>query len=59
MTDELPNLCPFKRSIEGLRGTVLLRRHDEHAERCRLAIRRREHPLWSSQRTEFRVEAAA
>jgi hypothetical protein len=58
MHDEL-TLCPFRRSIEGSRGTVLLRRHDEHADRCRQAIMRRAHPGWSSLRTEFRVTEAA
>ena len=58
MNDEL-HMCPFKRSIAGLRGTVLLRRHEEHAKHCRDAIRRREHPAWSSQRNDYRVTEAA
>jgi hypothetical protein len=56
MHDEL-TLCPFRRSIEGSRGTVLLRRHDAHAERCAEAIRRRNHPAWSSLQAQFRVTA--
>jgi hypothetical protein len=57
MTDDF-TMCPFTRTIAGLRGTVLLRRHEAHAEHCRATIRRREHPRWSSQRVEFRVDAA-
>jgi hypothetical protein len=55
--DEL-TLSPFQRAIVGGRGTVLLRRDEHHAQRCADAIRRREHPRWSSQRIDFRVAAA-
>lgn len=48
-------ICPFRRSIEGPRGTVLLRRHEAHAEHCAETIKRRDHPGWSSQRTDYRV----
>jgi hypothetical protein len=58
MHDELI-MCPFQRSIAGLRGTVLLRRHDQHASRCAEAIKRRDHPGWSSQQTRYRVSEAA
>lgn len=58
MNDEL-TMCPFTRSIVGGRGTVLLRRHDAHAERCREAINRREHPGWSRLRDGFRVAGEA
>jgi hypothetical protein len=58
MNDEL-TMCPFKRSIAGPRGTVLLRRHDQHAKHCAEAIRRRDHPQWSRQRDDYRVGEAA
>jgi hypothetical protein len=58
MHDEF-QMCPFTRSIAGLRGTVLLRRHESHAIQCAQAIRRRQHPSWSSQRVEFRVHPAS
>lgn len=48
-------LCPFKRSIVGFRGTVLLRRNDEHAAAAATAIRRRTHPAWSQLNCGFEV----
>jgi hypothetical protein len=52
MPDEL-NMCPFERSIEGLRGTVLLRRNHDHAKRCTEAIRRRGALPWSTLHAEI------
>ena len=52
MPDEL-NMCPFERTVEGLRGTVLLRRNHDHAERCVKAIRRRPTPAWSTRHAEI------
>jgi hypothetical protein len=53
---ELP-YQPFERSIAGLRGTVILRRNEDHAERCKTAIRRRSHPAWSQLNCGYQVAA--
>jgi hypothetical protein len=53
---ELP-YQPFERSIAGLRGTVILRRNEDHAERCKKAIRRRSHPAWSQLNCDYQVAA--
>ena len=58
-SDELPFYCLFERRIVGPQGAVLLRRHIPHVKQCVKAIQRRDHPEWSSQRTDFRVEEAA
>lgn len=52
-------LSPFVRSVEGLRGTVVLRRNAEHADACAVAIRRRRHPAWSQLNSSFEVQEAA
>jgi hypothetical protein len=50
-------LDPFIWSIEGPRGTVVLRRSRDHADRCVKAIGRRSHPAWSiHSQCGFRVE---
>jgi hypothetical protein len=58
MTEELI-LCPFERSVIGPQGAILLRRHERHARLCSDAIRRRNHPAWSSLRTDYRVTGDA
>lgn len=54
MTDDF-TLSPYVRIRKGRRGNVLLRCNETHAEQCRRAIARREHPAWSSQRVEWSV----
>jgi hypothetical protein len=40
--------CSFERSVEGPRGTVLLRRNRDHVDAAVTAIRRRDTPAWSA-----------
>lgn len=54
MPDEI-HMCPFERTIEGLRGTVLLRRNHDHARHCAEVIRRRPTPAWSTRHAEIVV----
>jgi hypothetical protein len=59
MIHDHPPLSPFERRVIGYKGAILLRRDTDHADRCRKAIARRNHPAWSQMRVEIRISEAA